>query len=177
MIARQGEETLHDHPAGELELCRGLAEQAAKVMEGVVVGMGSEGTPFGGTDYFLPFFVTANKGVRNPTALMEARVREIFGGVIYPECPLLVEDLANYGEWWESVRHDCSDYVPGSRAMKLGRWRDMIDWFNSQPAFRRTAFVTIEDRTGHSGATFPRLAVGVTTAGSLAGIFGCVVHT
>jgi hypothetical protein len=41
-IAREGEKVEHNHDPGELELCMTLAEEAAKVMAGIEIGMGSE---------------------------------------------------------------------------------------------------------------------------------------
>jgi hypothetical protein len=52
----------------------------------------------------------------------------------------------------------------------------MIRWFLSHSAFTASRFVMIGD--GNDGvAVYPRLAVGVTAAGSLAGIITHVVHT
>src|SRR5262245_9610564 len=45
VIARNGDEVVHSHSAHEIELCKHLAAEAAKVVEGLEVGMGSEGTP------------------------------------------------------------------------------------------------------------------------------------
>ena len=59
----------------------------------------------------------------------------------------------------------------------LERWSAMIEWFQRRREFRHIAFVSIgriEDDE-YSGVVFPRLAVGLTHAGSLAGIAGWVV--
>src|SRR4051812_23792271 len=55
----EGTEVSHDHDSEELKLCRRIASQAARQMEGTEVGMGSEGSA-----YFSPFFIAANAGDR-----------------------------------------------------------------------------------------------------------------
>src|SRR5262245_49755564 len=53
-IRRRGEVIDHDHDPDEWRLCRRLADEAARVMAGVEVGMGSALE-----SYFAPFFVVA----------------------------------------------------------------------------------------------------------------------
>jgi hypothetical protein len=56
----------------------------------------------------------------------------------------------------------------------------MMKWFRSRKEFMSAAFVMIgEDPLGgeNGGCVFPRLALGFTPAGSLAGIASYVVHT
>jgi hypothetical protein len=177
VVALRGEDVEHDHPSGELELCRDLAVRAANVMDGVEVGMGSEGTPEGGSDHFLPFYVACTGRRKCTGPLTEQQVRAAFGGVISPGCVVRVEPLIEAGRWWRSVGHWYSDSDEGERNPKLRRWRAMLEWFASQDAFQATAFVMIGDGPEHGGAVFPRVALGVTRAGSLTGIMGCVVHT
>jgi hypothetical protein len=174
-IAHHGDELKHEHPPGERSLARRLATRAAKLMDGVDIGMGSEGTPIRGTDSLQPFFVTASVGTKVTKALTERQVRSAFGGVISPKCSVCVEPLQPRGEWWESVVQWYSESEEA--AEELPRWQRMIRWFNSRQEFRSTAFVRIGDGPQDGGATFPRLFVGVTEAGSLAGLIGCVVHT
>ncbi|MBM4071617.1 MAG: hypothetical protein FJ271_22205 [Planctomycetes bacterium] len=188
VIARKDDKVLHEHPPREIKLCQRLAAEAARVVDGLEVGMGSEGTPAFydetgnttlGTDGFSPFFVTAIAGEGVPKRISEALVRTKFGGVIFPKCSVQVEALKEKGDWWASVRHWYSDDEEDGidPKPKLDHWRRMIDWFNSQQAFTNTAFVMIGDAGDGGGSLFPRLALGLTKAGSLAGILGLVVHT
>jgi hypothetical protein len=170
-IARGGGPTKHEHPPGEVARCRHLAGAAAKVMQIAEAGMGSEGTA-----YWSPFFVTARIGRGVPKRLTEAAIRAVFGGCISPDATIWIESLAERGRWWSHVLHDCSDNEPEDRERYLVPWRGMIRWFRSRPAFTASRFVMIGG--GDDGvAVYPRLAVGVTEAGSLAGIITHVVHT
>jgi len=180
-IAHAGDPVRHDHPTGELALCRRLATAANKVMEGESVGMGTEGSPINGTEYFSPFFITANQTARPLTKLTEKAVRSLFGGVIRPEARIWVEPLQERGEWWASVLHDAggdedSDCNEDQVEDYLKPWRKMIAWFSKQKDFLSTYFLMFGDG-GDGGAAFPRIAVGLTRAGSLAGIIGHVVST
>src|SRR5947209_8433000 len=73
-IARAGEPVEHRHDPEDLAMCRRLSAEAAAVMEGTAVGMGSEST-----DPFRPFFVAANVGAAVPEAVNEQLVRRAFG--------------------------------------------------------------------------------------------------
>lgn len=176
-IARRDDLVAHNHPAGEQALCRRLATQANNAMSGLEVGMGSEGTPIDGVDTFSPFYITANRDDTRPDTLNEDVVRQAFGDVIAPGCRIWVEPLVEEGEWWESVLHWYSDSEEDYVAPRLAQWRRMIAWFHRQKDFRESAFLMIGNSPEDGGACFPRLAVGVTKAGSLAGIAGAVVHT
>src|SRR5262245_49551077 len=56
-LAMPADKPAHRHDGKDLALCRRLATEAARVMKGTEVGMGSEGS-----DYFAPFLVAANLG-------------------------------------------------------------------------------------------------------------------
>jgi len=185
MIARKDDVIKHAHPAGELKLCQRLAAAAAKVVKGLEIGMGSEGTPaiieskkpIVLTESFYPFFVAANEREQRPKKMSAALIRERFGGVIFSECKVRVEPLLEKGRWWKSVLHWYSDYPKEEQTENLKPWRKMMAWFHAQKDFQDVAFVMIGDGPEHGGAHFPRLAVGLTKAGSLAGVVGVVVHT
>jgi hypothetical protein len=177
-IARRGAAMAHNHPAGEIELCRQLATQSAELMKGFVVGMGSEGTPFrGGSPYFLPFFRTANIGDPLPGAFTDAFIRSSFGDTIFPKCQIHVESLAEDTEWWK-ILTECYVGLPDDEvASRLTRWRCMIDWFTGQQFFRITSYIRIREKSGEGGSVFPRLVLGMTNAGSIAGLINNAVHT
>jgi hypothetical protein len=186
IICRKEDDVAHNHPLHEVKLCQRLAAEATKVVEGLEVGMGSEGTPAVfeesgkttvGTEGFSPFFVTAQADEKAPKRLSEALLRRKFGGVISPDCVVRVEPLREKGEWWKSVLHWYSDSPEEESAPKFALWEKMINWFTSQKEFTDAGFVMIGDGPEHGGASFPRLALGLTTAGSIAGIIGVVVHT
>ena len=186
VISRDDEDAAHEHPPQELELCQHLAAEAAKIVEGLDVGMGSEGTPAVfegpgtttfGTEAFSPFFIAARGDEEIQTTLSEALIRRKFGGVIFRNCTVRVEPLREAGEWWDSVLHWYSDSDEEESAPKLAQWRNMMRWFAAQKEFTDTGFVMIGDGPEHGGASFPRLALGLTKAGSLAGLIGVVVLT
>lgn len=176
-LADEGAEVQHDHDSDELKLCRRIAGQAARQMEGTEVGMGSEGSA-----YFSPFFITANAGARVPARLTGRMIHKAFGGTIYPPTKVWVEPLRERGEWWADVLHDCSCYEGQEKDEYLKPWRKLIKWFNENELLHGAAFVMIgdnplDDELKNSGCVFPRLALAVTAAGSLVGICSHVVHT
>lgn len=174
-IAREGAAVEHDHHPDELALCRRLSAEAARLMAGVDVGMGNEGScPF------RPFFVTANDGGKSPRKVTESVVRRAFGGTIYPGAEILVEPLRERGRWWASVLHWYSDNENPEEDLRP--WRELMRWFHSREDLRAPSLVMVGDRPREPGgvmpgSVFPRLAVGLTPAGSLVGIGGWTVHT
>jgi hypothetical protein len=174
-IARAGAAVEHCHQPDELERCRRLAGEAARFMAGVDVGMGNEGSC-----EFSPFFVTANVDQNAPRRLTEAVVRGAFGGTISPSAQIVIEPLWEQGQWWSSVLHWYGDN--DDPEAELRPWRELIRWFRSRDDLLAPSFVMIGDRPRRRGAeqpgsVFPRLALGLTQAGSLVGICGWTVHT
>ena len=180
-IARSGEIIAHRIDPDEFESIGRLAHDAAKVMTGVSVGMGSEST-----DLFRPFFSAGNTDEEPPGKIDEALIRARFGGTIFPPATITVEPLAESGTWWDEVVADGEGSGP-----YLHPWRQMIHWFRTQPDFVDTAFVRIGDwaalneadratfppGTELPGGVLPRLALGLTRQGSLAGLFGYCVQS
>lgn len=182
VIARVGETVQHRHDADELALCTRLACEAMAIMQHVPVGMESESdTPFS------PFFIPAPFGEPQATQIDEAGIRRAFGGTIFPLATITVEPLRETGIWWEEVLRDGA----GQAASYFEPWRRLLTWFARQEAFVDAAFVRIGDRRAldeleesdypegveSTGCVLPRLAVGLTRAGSLAGLFGYAVQT
>jgi hypothetical protein len=169
-ICRAGDVLEHNHDPAELERCSCLSAEIAQLMSGMELGMGSEGG-----SCFHPFFVAANAGATVPGALDPDFIRKAFGGTIYPPAQIVVEPLEERGRWWQDVLLDST----GAEAA-LARWRGMMRWFDEQPNFCASAFVMIgENPLGgdNHGCVFPRLALGLTEAGSLVGTGDCVVHS
>ena len=96
-IGREGEPVEHTHAPEEMELCRRLAAEAARVVDGLKLGKGTEGPPPHETALFAPFFITANKGDKIVRNLSEEFLRKKFGGAISPTCPCFVEPLREKG--------------------------------------------------------------------------------
>lgn len=182
VIARQGERVRHAVDPGELALCRRLASEAAEVMAGVEVGMGSASG-----DFFRAFFVVANSDEPPATVITEALIRAMFGGTLFPPVTITVEPLAEVGVWWSEVEQDGSE----SGDNYFRPWRAMIQWFGKQAEFQHSAFVRIghdrdlwevpkanyPDGTEIAGCVLPRLAIGLTRSGSLCGLFGFSVKS
>lgn len=87
---------------------------------------------------------------------------------------------------WEEVLSDAGESEPGPG------WRSLLSWFREQEketldTVTSAVFVRVYDDhksqvprpegTEMVGSVFPRLAVGLTAAGSLVGVFGHVVQT
>jgi hypothetical protein len=159
--------------------------------------MGSESS-----DTFRPFFITVNVDDTIADRIDEALVRSKFGDTIFPPATITVEPLAEEGTWWSEVLYDAGGDEDREKLEEYGirvvepeeylhPWRALIKWFQEQPAFKDTAFVRIGDRdalwdldesqypagTELTPSVLPRLAFGLTTQGSLVGLFGFSVQT
>jgi hypothetical protein len=185
-IARKGDPVRHNVEPEELALCRRLSSEAAELMAGVDVGMGSESG-----DPFRAFYIAANADDPVPESIDEALIRSKFGGTIFPAATITVEPLAESGKWWEEVEADASDSNREEREEHLRPWRGLIHWFGARPELKDSAFIRIgeydklndldrgsyPEGTEIPGSVLPRLAVGLTTSGSLVGLFGYSVQT
>jgi hypothetical protein len=181
-IARRGEGVSHTVDAAELALCKRLSDEAAQVMAGISVGMGSESD-----DVFRNFFIVGPPGSKKPSVIDEALISERFGGTLFPPVTITVEPFAENTIWWEEVALDGEESAPSY----FTPWQAMSAWFKHQPAFITTAFVRVGDSqalhrlpeeswprgTVMTGSVLPRLALGLTHNGSLAGLFGFAVQT
>lgn len=179
-MARADEPIEHLVDPDELDLIRRLAHDAGKVMTGVKVGMGSELS-----HPFHEFHSAANIDEKVPEKIDASLIRARFGGTIFPLATITVEPFAESGVWWAEVLDQCA-----GQSRDLLPWRNLIQWFNTQPEFVDKAFVrigefrslnNIEDDdlppgTTAPGCVLPRLALGRTKAGSLAGLCGYVVQ-
>ena len=183
-IARRGAPMRFAVEREELSLCDRLATEAALLMNGTSVGMGScADTAFRG------FFVAASAGDAVPPSIDADYVRLLFGGTIFPLATITVEPLVESGVWWSEVETDGAE---GGDAY-FRPWRAMMAWFRRHRAFVDSAFVRIGDRralwdvetrpadlppgTRMTGCVLPRLALGLTRRGSLVGLFGFTVQT
>jgi hypothetical protein len=174
-ITRRGEPVRFAVDPDELALCRRMAAEAAEIVQGLMIAGGS-------ADYeFRPFYNTASEGLSAPDRIDADLIRARFGGTVFPQAEVAVEPMAEAGEWW-SVVEKVFQGDPG-----LERWKEAIRWFRSRPEFVDSAYVRIGDNVEMAsgmpeapdveafGVVMPRLAVGLTHKGSLAGLSGCVV--
>jgi len=133
--------------------------------------MGSEGGE--GWDAFYAA-ATTDGGCES---LSETAVRELFGDALFPGATVSAEELTDSAQWWNRVREDAEDDEE-----ILGRWREVLAWFDRQGAFVERAFVAIDKEETDSfdmdgGCVFPRMLLGRTGGGGIAGILGVVVDT
>jgi hypothetical protein len=174
-IARRDEPVRFAVDPAELALCRRMAAEAEAVVKGLMIAGGSGGHEF------LPFYNTASDGAPVPARIDAGLIRARFGGTIFPQAEVAVEPMAEAGDWW-AVVEQVFDGDPD-----LERWKEMIRWFRSRPEFVDAAYIRIGDNLQNAdgmpeapdveafGVVMPRLAVGLTHKGSLAGLAGCVV--
>ena len=185
VIAKRGALLPHSVSPAELALCRRLAAECCKTLEGVEVGMGSESS-----DYFQPFYITAIEGHPAPEAIDADLVRARFGGTLLPGIGMSVEKLQAEGSglWWQEVLRDVGGDVSGDTEAESEvppGWRSMLRWFSENEEVSEAVFVRVTDEvsgpkpagTQMVGSVLPRMAVGLTHAGSLVGVFGHVVNT
>jgi len=182
-ISRPGQTVEHNHDPTELDLCQKLSAVAASLMEGIEVGMGSAGE-----DYFLPFFITANRDTLVPEHVTEDVVRHLFGGTINPIAKIAIEPLDDAARWWQEVRYGCgvSDpHIQDDAELRdeaeylYGRWLALRAWFHAQPNLHGCAFLRIGEPSmdpENSGASWPRLIIGITEAGSVVGLCGWIIR-
>ena len=185
VIAHRDMRIKHSFDPDELALCKRLALNSCSIMLRVDVGMGSSSS-----DPFRNFFITANIDDHVPKCIDEDFIRLKFCGTLFPPVTITVEPLAEKGIWWSEVLHDAGDYKGAARERYLRPWREMIEWFNAQAELTSPVFVRIGDSeslfkvqpeeypegTVTTGCVLPRLAVGLSSHGSLIGLFGYSVQ-
>lgn len=167
----------HIHSTDELEMCHLLSTEVASLMGGIQADWGSEGTPTGGTDTFLPFFHAAIESNISEQTISITRIRNYFGGTLNPHCEITIESLSHSSEWWQRLLRSYRNCDSEHQSFIVGRWNAMLDWFARPSLFKDRAFVRVVDHSGQSGTVFPLFAVGLTNSGSLVGIVGCGVRT
>ena len=181
VIARRGDPVRHRVDPDELALCTKLSKAAERAAADIESGLDSEGDLS-----FRGFFIAANVDDVPPVRIDGTLIRARFGGTIFPPTPIVVEPLAEGTDWWREVLETLEGLEH-----HLVPWRELVRWFRGRAEFTDTAFVAVggggsmreigEDRlpegTEMIGSAFPRLVLGLTRNGSLAGLFGHVVQT
>ena len=185
VIARAGDPVEHRVDPEELDLCRRLAAEACRIMEGTDVGMGScsDGP-------LREFYIAANVDDPMPDGIDAEYIRSKFGGTLFPLVTITVEPLAESGIWWSEVVEDGGGEEDEDIDEYLQPWRAMIAWFRGQSELTSPVFVRIGESnklleiprdqyppgTELTGCVLPRMAVGLSPHGSLVGICGYTVH-
>lgn len=181
MITKQPTRLNHIIDENELALCLKLSTEIAKIMANVEVGMGSNSG-----DYFQAFYIAYPNGLRSKTISAEL-IQHVFANTIFPLATITVEPLTTNTIWWNEVEQDGEE----SPENYFEPWQNMQAWFTQQQDFIDSAFIRIGDATlleqiddknypkGTiiTGCVLPRLALGLTANGSLAGLFGYVVQS
>ena len=188
-FVRSGER-LDDAPdLAALSESRALASEVAALSGDLEVGMGSDSS-----QGFDPFFVAPSRSWRC-SAFDESTIRSAFSSALYAETTITIEALSERTSWWSKVLEDCgtadATYDPEPT---LARWRALLAWFARQSSFVETAFIAInlaplqplptDPVSAHygrlsleGGCAFPRLLVGRTNGGAMAGLLGVVVYS
>jgi hypothetical protein len=173
-IGRAGDMVEHHHDPIELARCLQLSQAAAELMQGHSIGMGDEGD-----HELLPFYIPANAGTAAPAEITEDWLRLAFGGTIYPKAQMAIEPLEIGRTWWREVAACSEDN--GENQQIVEAWQNLVQWFASQTDLHHPVFVSISNswdaEESNGGCVLPRLAIALTSAGSLVGIISCVVHT
>jgi hypothetical protein len=112
-------------------------------------------------------------------------LRPIFGGALFADARIDVWLLEQRGRWWKQIIGDFTEAdedEPVENRQEtlqgLKRWRKILTWFHAQKDFAEVAFVAVDKRDPFSvrgGCVLPRLVLGRTHGGSVAGLFGFVV--
>ncbi len=183
-IGRAGAEATHTVFESELARCKALAGEARDIMDGTDVGMGSESG-----DGFSGFYVVTASDAAAVEKIDEALIRAHFAGTIFPLATITVEPLVEGGTWWSEVLQDLEDEDDDEVQEALSPWRELMAWFAAHDELHSAVFVRIgdydelqeledmPDGTEMVGSVFPRLAVALTSAGSLVGLFGQTVQS
>jgi hypothetical protein len=184
ILARRQDGVVHAHDPEELKRCQRLAGDAARIMQGIYVGMSDEG------DHTLdPFFIPANvppeaslPGKREescPKVLTEAFFRAAMRGTIYPSAVLTIEPFARTSSWWQAVsKVSANSPNDPDEQKRVAQWGRLIDWFQGQTELHSPVHIAFAETGDESfAAVVPKFFVGLTNAGSVVGLATCMVCT
>jgi hypothetical protein len=175
VLARKGDAVVHAHDADELKRCRRLAREAAALVEGVHIRMSDEG------DHTLsPFWIPAMVGDKVPKKLTEEVFRAALRGTLYPGAVLKVEPFRRTSDWWKRVGtlhpdyHIVRDQMPGEPE-RVAKWKRLFQWFRTNPELHAAAYIGFQELDPAFTSVYPKFFLGLTGAGSLAGLVTFVV--
>lgn len=176
--ARVDAAAVDEHAAGEVAKCAAIAAAAAAALEDLYVRRGDEGD-----HCWQPFCAPLLEGedfdaVDETTegVLREAALHAACGGALWPELRFKVHTLE-----FEACRvvdeAEGDDELEAQSLAEAAAWRAAEAAMRAHGAERVTFFRPLEHNGANYGCIFPHFAVGVTPAGSLAGVVGVTVWT
>lgn len=162
--------------APELALVTELAKCAAERMGGLEVFASQA------SNSWAPFWCARTQS-QQVESLASAAVRAIFGGSVWPDAAVVSEPMdAGIGalrDAFRRVRGQRKSWATILRASEesgsLEGYRRAVQWFVQEPRFVETAVITVATGDHPCANAFPRLFLGRTEGGSVAGIVGVVV--
>ena len=154
--------------AREIELVLALSKSIGEVVGMFAVGMGTEGP-----ELWEPYCAAAAGELKSDSLDLDG-IGVLFGDALYEESSISIQPLSNTAPWWDFVKGE-AEFEPE----RLERWNAILEWFDTQDSFVERAFIAIDKQTQGmpGGCVFPRLCLGRTAAGSVAGLLGVVVYT
>src|SRR6185437_7651316 len=153
----------HDYDPAELERCRGIAAEAAARFARLPIRTVDLGE-------LEPFCLPANRGGKAPEELTPEFVRAAFRGTVHPWAKIEIKPAREFGV--HSLEGgEVSIYGHGTADVKTHNriWNETADWFEKHPDMGHGWYVAVEGGGLH-GCLAVRLIVGLTRAGSLAGV-------
>lgn len=163
-IARAEDDPKHDYDPAELERCNRVAAEAAARFTRLPVRSDELGE-------LEPFCLPANRGAAAPADLTPEFVRAAFRGTLQPWSQIEIQTAREYGT--EALADGQADFYGLSRAdvkKHNAIWNETADWFEAHPDLTGHAWYATVDGGGYHGCLAIRLVVGMTKAGSLAGV-------
>jgi hypothetical protein len=204
-MARKGDPVRHEVDPDELALCKALAKAAHKLMKDIDAGLESE-ADLEFREFFIAANGRARPRHITDALIRWKFGGTIFPPATITVEPLteqaawwsdVVRSASNIAEEEdEDLSDDEEEPAEGARPSEkfLGTWRALVRWFRERPEFKDSAFVKIGDydalrqlmRDKPAGlpegtvsfpSSLPRLFLGLTRRGSLAGLFTYAVLT
>jgi|GEM_PF-4953830 len=184
-LSRPGILPKHDHDPAELAIARGIAEEAAR-LAGTLEHHSEGSSPL------TPLFVTANRRGAVPNELTPQAIRRFFGDTIFPQAEIVVRPVQR---WFDEIatqsrqailqypaelREQMREHLEQSSHKWQQNWRPLVDYLQSHRQLHSPAYVQVgQDRMSETNfaCVFPRLWVGITDRGSLAGLFAHEVNS
>lgn len=183
-FGKYGEQVRHLVDPHEWELCKALSLRAQERATDVFIPSETQ-CPLG------PFYVVRNADEPPSREITSDVVRDVFAGTLFPLAPIVVDPLSVEEPWWSDVVGTEDDEKDTWYAEFMGRWREVVNWFQNEKDFINPVFVRVGDDslsweldrreyppgTEMIGCCFPRLILALTPNGSLVGLAGYAVLT
>lgn len=163
-LAREGDDPQHDYAPAELEWCAAVAAEAAARFARLPV-----------RSVYLkslePFTLPANRGGKAPADLTPEFVRTAFRGTLHPWAAIEIQPAREYGvHSLDGGEVAIYGHSTGDVKKHHALWRETADWFEKHPHLTGRAWYVQIQGCGLHDCQAIRLVVGMTKAGSLAGV-------